>query len=130
MASVGDRWTLVVIDALLSGSRRFSDLQGAIPRVAPNVLTARLRSLEEGGLVVGVRYSDRPPRSEYSVTEAGRELAGALRLLSRWGSRQSGGDVYIDVPHHRSCGTALEAQWYCPTCARVTENADDGLYWL
>jgi len=128
MATVGDRWTLVVIHALLAGPRRFSDLQGAIPRVAPNVLTSRLRTLEEGGLIVGVRYSDRPPRSEYRVTEAGRELAGALRLLSRWGARQSGGDV--DVPHHRSCGTALETQWYCPTCARVTDEADDGLYWL
>ena len=53
MAAVGDRWTLLVVDALLDGPRRFSELQEAIPRVAPNVLTARLRRLEEQGLVVG-----------------------------------------------------------------------------
>ena len=128
LAAVGDRWTLVVIDALLAGPRRFSELQIAIPRVAPNVLTSRLRSLEEGGLVMGVRYSDRPPRSEYRVTEAGRELAGALRMLSRWGADRSGGDA--EGPHHRACGTALEARWYCPTCARITDDADDGLYWF
>ena len=92
MAAVGDRWTLLVVDALLDGPRRFSELQEAIPKVAPNVLTARLRRLEEQGLIAGARYSDRPPRVEYRVTEAGRELAGALRLLSRWGARDGGAD--------------------------------------
>ena len=90
MATVGDRWTLLVVDALLDGPRRFSELQEAIPRLAPNVLTARLRRLEDQGLVLAVPYSDRPPRLEYRITEAGRELAGALRLLSRWGARDAG----------------------------------------
>jgi DNA-binding HxlR family transcriptional regulator len=128
MAAVGDRWTLLVVDALLDGPRRFSELQEAIPKVAPNVLTARLRRLEEQGLIAGARYSDRPPRVEYRVTEAGRELAGALRLLSRWGARDGGAEV--EGPHHRSCGTPLEARWYCPTCARVTEQPDDDLRWV
>jgi DNA-binding HxlR family transcriptional regulator len=128
MARVGDRWTLLVVDALLVGPRRFSELQGDIPRVAPNVLTARLRRLEREGLVTAVPYSDRPPRLEYRITEAGRELAGALRLLARWGSRESAGAV--PGPHHRSCGTALETRWFCPTCARVTDTADDDLRWL
>jgi len=128
MARVGDRWTLLVVDALLAGPRRFSELQGDIPRLAPNVLTARLRRLEREGLVTAVPYSDRPPRLEYRITEAGRELAGALRLLARWGSRESGG--VVEGPHHRSCGTALETRWFCPTCARVTDTADDDLRWV
>ena len=128
MARVGDRWTLLVVDALLDGPQRFSELQAAIPRVASNVLTSRLRHLEEQGLVVGVPYSDRPPRMEYRVTESGRDLAGALRLLGRWGARDGGGEV--EGPHHRSCGTPLEARWYCPTCARVTDRADDDLRWV
>ncbi|MGH7748103.1 MAG: winged helix-turn-helix transcriptional regulator, partial [Candidatus Dormibacteria bacterium] len=65
---------------------------------------------------------------EYRITEAGRELAGALRLLARWGSRESGGEV--EGPHHRSCGTALETRWFCPTCARVADHADDDLRWI
>ena len=133
MARVGDRWTLLVVDALLVGPRRFSELQGAIPRVAPNVLTARLRRLESEGLVVAVPYSDRPPRLEYRITEGGRDLAGALRLLARWGSRTAGsateGSQTVG-PHHRSCGTALETRWFCPTCARVTDSADDDLHWV
>jgi DNA-binding HxlR family transcriptional regulator len=128
MAAVGDRWTLLVVDALLDGPRRFTELQQAIPKLAPNVLTARLRRLEDQGLVVATPYSDRPPRLEYRITEAGRELAGALRLLSRWGSRDTAGDA--EGPHHRSCGTPLEVRWYCPTCGRVAEHADDDLHWL
>ncbi len=128
MARVGDRWTLLVVDALLERPRRFTELQGDIPRVAPNVLTARLRRLEDQGLVLAVPYSDRPPRLEYRITEAGRELAGALRLLARWGSRESGGEV--EGPHHRSCGTALETRWFCPTCARVADTDDDDLCWV
>jgi DNA-binding HxlR family transcriptional regulator len=128
MARVGDRWTLLVVEALLVGPRRFSELQADIPRLAPNVLTARLRRLVGEGLVTAQPYSDRPPRLEYRITEAGRELAGALRLLARWGSREAGGDVV--GPHHRSCGTALETRWFCPTCARVTDNADDDLRWV
>ena len=128
MATVGDRWTLQVVEALLDGPLRFSDLQGAIPGLAPNVLTARLRRLERDGLVVAAPYSDRPPRLEYRVTEAGRELAGAVLLLTRWGARAEGGGS--EGPRHQSCGTPLEARWYCPTCARVAEGPDEEPTWV
>jgi DNA-binding HxlR family transcriptional regulator len=128
MARVGDRWSLLVVEALLDGPRRFSELQTDIPGVAPNVLSARLRRLERQGLVVAVPYSERPPRLEYRITDSGRELAGVLRLLARWGSMAAGGET--DGPHHRSCGTALEPRWFCPTCARLTDADDDDLRWL
>ena len=128
MARVGDRWTLLVVDALLDGPRRFKDLEAAVPGLAPNVLSARLRRLEHAGLIVASPYSERPTRYEYSVSAEGRELAGALRLLARWGARAMGDEA--DGPRHRSCGTLLEARWYCPTCERVTERADDDVAWL
>ena len=128
MARVGDRWTLQVVEVLLEGPRRFSELQEALPGVAPNVLSARLRRLEQHGLVMAARYSERPPRHHYRVTEAGRELAGVVMLLTRWGARDAGDEV--PGPRHRACGTALEPRWYCPTCARVTETPDDDLVWL
>ena len=62
------------------------------------------------------------------MSAEGRELAGALRLLARWGARAMGDEA--DGPRHRSCGTLLEARWYCPTCERVTEQADDDVAWL
>ena len=129
MARVGDRWALLIVDALLEGPRRFKDLEAALPGLASNVLTARLRRLESEGLVVAKPYSERPARFEYSVSAEGRELAGALRLLARWGARARGGERE-EGPRHRSCGTPLEAHWYCPTCERLADGPEDDVAWL
>jgi DNA-binding HxlR family transcriptional regulator len=119
LASVGDRWTLLIVAALLDGPRRFGDLESELPGIAPNVLTQRLRNLESQGLVRAERYSERPPRFVYELASSGRELAGALRLLSDWGARHTGD---VDPPRHSVCGTPLEAVWYCPTCETPVEE--------
>lgn len=113
---IGDRWTLLVVDALLGGARRFNELQRDVAGLAPNILSDRLKRLERGGLVVARPYSQRPVRMVYELTADGRGLAGALRLLSDWGARRSEGTESL---RHPACGTPLEARWYCPTCARV-----------
>jgi DNA-binding HxlR family transcriptional regulator len=110
---VGDRWTLLLVDVLLRGPQRFGELSEQIDGIAPNVLTARLRQLEEDGVVRATPYSRRPLRVEYELTDAGRELAGALSLLATWGGRR-GGDA--TGPEHLACGTALETRLWCPTC--------------
>ncbi len=86
LAALGDRWSLLVVDALLGGPRRFGELQAAVPGIAPNVLTARLRSLEEHGVVVAEPYSRRPLRYRYELTARGEDLAEPLRLLAAWGA--------------------------------------------
>ena len=115
---VGDRWSLLLVEALLDGSRRFNELQESVG-VAPNILADRLRRLEREGVVVARPYSDRPPRMEYALTAAGRDLAGALRLLADWGARRSPDS---DPVRHALCGTPLEARWYCPTCTVVVDE--------
>src|SRR6478736_2964490 len=87
---IGDRWTLLVVDALLAGPLRFGQVSDAVGDIAPNVLTKRLRQLEADGVVRSAPYSTRPVRVVYELTDAGRELAGALALLTAWGQRQSG----------------------------------------
>ncbi len=118
LARVGDRWTLLVIEALLETPRRFSDLQEAVSGIAPNILSQRLKHLEREGLVVAEEYQPRPPRYEYRLTAPGRELAGALLLLAHWGAGHS---ERADPLRHEACGTALEARWFCPTCARTVD---------
>jgi DNA-binding HxlR family transcriptional regulator len=128
LASVGDRWTLLLVEALLAGSRRFNDLLAEIEGIAPNVLSQRLRHLERQRLVVAEPYSERPPRSLYELTQAGRELAGAMRLLTDWGARygETGGG-----PRHSACGSPLEARWYCPTCGEpVDEHEGEDLHFV
>jgi len=119
-ARVGDRWTLLIVESLLDGPLRFADLVERIG-IASNILSARLKRLDQDALVVAQPYSERPRRFEYELTESGRELAGALRLLADWGSRHAEGSEPLQ---HSACGTPLEARWYCPTCARAVDDDD------
>jgi DNA-binding HxlR family transcriptional regulator len=120
LAIVGDRWTLLVVAALLDGPRRFGELQAEIAEIAPNVLSQRLRHLEQHGLLVTRPYSQRPPRFTYELTASGHDLAGALRLLAGWGTRTS----EDASPRHAVCGTPVEARWWCPTCERPVEERE------
>lgn len=125
---LGDRWTLQVVAGLLDGPQRFGELAESLDGIAPNVLTTRLRQLERQGLVVTTPYSQRPVRLAYALTDSGRELAGAISLLSAWGARQTGG---TEGPVHSSCGTALETILYCPTCERPAESgASELVRWM
>jgi DNA-binding HxlR family transcriptional regulator len=125
LAAVGDRWTLLVVEALLAGPRRFGELEADVTGIAPNILTDRLRRLEQEELAIAHPYSERPRRFVYELTEAGRELAGALRLLSVWGARHS----EAEPVRHAACGTALEARWYCPTCDDTVEDPDEDVHY-
>ncbi len=120
LARVGDRWSLLVIDALLDGPRRYNELQLAVPGIATNVLSQRLRHLAHECVVVAAPYSTRPVRYSYELTRAGHELGGALRLLAQWGAAH--GDA--PAPTHGACGTPLEAHWYCPTCDHVVDDRE------
>jgi len=131
VARVGDRWALLIVSALLDGPRRFNDLQADVAGIAPNVLSQRLRNLEQHGVVMATPYSERPPRFVYQLTAAGAELAGALRLLAQWGAGQSPDTV--EPLRHATCGTPFEARWYCPTCSAVegdTTAAEDGVRFM
>ncbi len=118
---VGDRWSLLIVEALLDGSRRFNELQDVVSGIAPNILTDRLRRLEREGVLLARPYQDRPPRMDYTLTAAGRDLAGALRLLADWGARRSDQSEPL---RHAACGTPLEARWYCPTCTTVVDDPE------
>ena len=121
LAQVGDRWTLLAIAALLEQPKRFNELQEELQGIAPNVLSARLKSLTEHALIVARPYSDRPPRFVYELSDSGRELGGALRLLADWGARSAGGGEPL---RHAACGTALEARWWCPSCEQTVDDPD------
>jgi DNA-binding HxlR family transcriptional regulator len=112
---VGDRWSLLVLGALLDGDRRYGELLEEIEGISTNVLAQRLAALEAAGLVVAEPYVRRPPRMRYSLTNDGRGLADALAALSAWGAERSadGGEFRL---RHAACGTPLEARWHCPAC--------------
>jgi DNA-binding HxlR family transcriptional regulator len=124
LAALGDRWSLMLVAALLDGPGRFGELQQRVPGIAPNILSARLRSLEQLGVVVAEPYIRRPPRFLYGLTALGQELSGPLRLLADWGARHGGGHSEA-APRHAGCGTTLEVRRYCPTCDVVVDAAGE-----
>ncbi len=93
---VGDRWSLLVVAALLDGPRRFGDLEAAVPGIATNVLTQWLKRLEADRLVVAVPYSRRPVRYAYELTERGAGLADPLDRLANWGTSGQSPEERVD----------------------------------
>jgi DNA-binding HxlR family transcriptional regulator len=118
---VGDRWSLLLIEELLGGPRRFGELAAAVTGIAPNILSERLRRLEGEGIVRATPYQERPRRLGYALTAEGLDLASALRLLADWGAR---GSTHAEPMRHVACGTPVEVRWWCPTCARPLDDRE------
>jgi DNA-binding HxlR family transcriptional regulator len=121
---VGDRWTLLAVRDLLAGTKRFQDLQASLPGIAPNILSARLKLMEEHGLVTRRFYSDHPPRAEYALTDKGRELGTIVGALAAWGSRH----VYKQAQLvHTGCGHSVQLSYYCPDCGTRVRGTEVSL---
>lgn len=114
---VGERWTLLIVRDLLRGPGRFQDLLASLEGIAPNLLSERLKLMEEHGLVSRRLYSDHPPRAEYLLTDRGKELGAVVGALAIWGSRHVHPESALV---HAECGEAVQMRYYCPECkARV-----------
>jgi DNA-binding HxlR family transcriptional regulator len=95
---IGDRWTLLVVRDIVRGKRRFADFLASSERIPTNILANRLKRLQEAGIVVARRYSERPPRMEYELTPKGEDLRPVVREMVAWGIRHAGGRVPPPVP--------------------------------
>lgn len=85
---IGERWTILVLrDLFLHGPRRFQDFQESLAGAAPNTISARLKAMQENGLVVRRIYSEHPPRLEYRLSSKGQSLGPVLKALRAWGER-------------------------------------------
>lgn len=98
---VGERWALLVVRELLRGPKRYTDLVDGLPGIGTNVLAARLRELEQGGIVRKRKLPPPAASTVYELTEYGAELEEPLYALARWGARSLGppgpkDDLYPD----------------------------------
>jgi DNA-binding HxlR family transcriptional regulator len=115
---VGERWAMLIIRDLLAGPKRFTDLQRGLPRIPSNILTARLKELEESGIVQRRALA----RSEgagvaYELTAEGRELEGPMMALGRWGAKRLGERRPDEVLTEDSMQMALRSTFH-PEYAR------------
>jgi DNA-binding HxlR family transcriptional regulator len=101
---VGKRWTGAILQALLPGPRRFSEIAHAVPEISDRLLSARLRELEGKGIVVRQVLAGSPIRVRYTLTPKGRALEPALLALRVWGRRYLSAEAtpaqQAGVPQH------------------------------
>jgi len=84
---IGERWTILILrDLFLEGPRKFQDFEQSLAGISATTLSARLKKLEERGIVARRFYADHPPRAEYMLTEKGRTLGPIMKKLLEWGT--------------------------------------------
>lgn len=86
---LGKRWNGLIIRSLLSGCKRFSDIQEIIPTLSARMLTERFRELEELAIITRSVYAEMPVRIEYELTEKGRDLEKTMDEIQKWGEKWS-----------------------------------------
>jgi DNA-binding HxlR family transcriptional regulator len=96
---VGERWSLLIVRELLLGPKRFTDLRHGLPNASPNILSERLRELEQGGVVHRRKLPPPAASQVYELTEWGRELEPVVTRLGAWGARSP------LPPEHEEIGT-------------------------
>jgi DNA-binding HxlR family transcriptional regulator len=112
---VGDRWALLVVREAILGDHRFDEMQrrtGA-PR---DILAARLKKLVATGVLERRLYQDRPPRYEYHLTEAGRDLHTVITALRQWGDKHVTREGPRPPRFVHECGGDDPSQLVCPDC--------------
>ena len=81
---VGDKWSVLIVQLLADGPKRFSELRRAIEGISQRMLTLTLKGLERDGLVTRTVYPTIPPRVEYELTDLGRTLRKPIQALAQW----------------------------------------------
>jgi len=116
LSLVGDRWTIMILRECFFGVRRYAQFARNLNIPRPT-LSLRLRKLVDAGLLDRVPYSTDPERHEYRLTQAGRDLFGAVIALMRWG------DTYLAGPegppivlHHETCANRTHPHVTCDVC--------------
>ncbi len=85
LSLIGDKWKVLIIRDLISGTKRFGELKKSISGISQKVLTSNLRQMEASGLICRTIYAQIPPKVEYSLTELGSSLEPILNIMAKWG---------------------------------------------
>lgn len=117
---VGDRWSLLAVREVMFGNRRFSEIarNTGAPR---DRLAARLKELVRVGILEQRPYQDSPPRSDYHLTPAGRELSPVIQALLEWGDKWAVDDPPLTLMHHDH---KLRSKVVCATCGEKVRSTD------
>jgi DNA-binding HxlR family transcriptional regulator len=120
---VGEWWSLLIVRDAFFGVTRFDEFQRSLG-ISRNVLHQRLERLVAAGVLAKVPYSERPPRSEYRLTDKGRDLWPVLTAMRQWGDRYASPRGTRLELVHKGCGATMEAQFTCASCGEPVTARD------
>lgn len=120
---VGEWWSLLIVRDAFLGVTRFDDFQARLG-ISRNILTQRLNRLVENGVLKRAPYQDHPPRSEYRLTDKGRDLWHVVTAMRQWGDRWAApGGVPLKI-RHTTCGRVVQAIPVCSHCGEPLDAKD------
>jgi DNA-binding HxlR family transcriptional regulator len=122
LSLVGERWSLLIARELLQGPKRYTDLANGLPGIGTNILAARLRELEDCGVVQKRRLPPPAASTVYELTEYGSGLSEALYALARWGARTLGPPGPDDVLYPEWGINAFPALFDADAARSLTET--------
>ena len=118
---VGEWWSLLIVRDAFLGVRRFDDFQARLG-ISRNILNDRLTKLVDNGVLDRVPYQDNPPRSNYRLTEKGRDLWHVLTAMRQWGDRWAAPDGPPLKMRHATCGRVVKAVAACSHCGEPLDR--------
>ena len=99
LSVIGNKWKVLIIRDLLSGTKRFGELKASVSGISQKVLSSNLKDMEAGGILNRRSYDEIPPRVEYSLTELGRSLQPVLESMIEWGESPTGPSSHTTASH-------------------------------
>lgn len=111
---VGDRWTMLVLHEVLVGNDTFNTMKQELTTISANILSERLKHLEQLELIESTLYSEHPPRYRYSPTESGQAFSKVFDAMLLWG-RDHLEECYKKLVHSE-CRQEVEIDYFCPSC--------------
>lgn len=117
---VGDKWTLLVLHRISTGKSTFKELQEALTPIPSNILSSRLKILEENEMIKAELYSEHPPRYKYILTEKGRDFRHVFNSIVLWSNKHL--DCCNRTVSHDGCGSEVEIKYYCKNCDEVVDD--------
>lgn len=116
---IGDKWSLLILHQLLIGNETYKEMQDNLDGIPTNLLSERLKSMEEDELIERELYQSHPPRYKYSLTEKGYDLEDVFNSLILWGEK------YLDKCYkklvHKDCNHSIEHRYYCSNCDKIVK---------
>lgn len=117
---IGDKWTLLILRQLMVGRGTYKEIKDKLQGIPSNLLSNRLKNLEQDELITSELYQNHPPRYKYVLTESGMDLGDVFNSIIIWGEK------HLQKCHkqliHKECGHKVKLQYYCSSCDKTVEK--------